>query len=121
MLTNQQPMKTLIAKTTLTGDYGHVEAGDKFKAEDDQADSLIERELAEASTGKVAAIEGSSMTDDDDLTATEKAGGKKVPDDAGTQEDKADQAAANRKDKTDQQAAARQTKTDKTVTTDNQG
>ena len=99
-------MKTLIAKTTLTGDYGHVEPGDKFKADDQTADSLVERDLAELSSGQVEAIEGSHMTADDDQTATEKAGGKKVPDTAGTEADKTEPAASTKG------------KTDKTVTTD---
>ncbi|GAB3550195.1 hypothetical protein [Spirosoma fluminis] len=43
-------MKTLIANTTLTGDYGRVEPGDEFSADDEVADSLIERELASEAT-----------------------------------------------------------------------
>jgi len=54
-------MKTLIAKQPLTGDYGHVETGEKFATTDDVAKSLIERELAE----EVEADESEDKTDEE--------------------------------------------------------
>lgn len=82
-------MKNLIAETTLTGDYGHVEPGDKFRASDEVAASLIERKLVTESTDEESAETDKSESDEES------------------------------EQKDDKDASKRKTKVDKTVTTDN--
>jgi hypothetical protein len=85
-------MKNLIAAESLTGEYGHVEPGDKFEVRNELADYLIGKGYA---------------TEDTDAPSADMAEGAEADDD--TDPDKKD----------DKGAAGRQTKTDKTVTTGN--